>query len=99
MIDCTMPEGFNKPDMYEEVAKAFPKLRIGLGGAGVHVATVEVDGVKLSASDRILQLANKYENLWLDLDDWEVVDKAGIEHYLDYLHRCLYAAPSRHVRK
>lgn len=89
MIDCTMDLGYTEPRSYEAVAKDFPKLRICLGGAGIRVAPVKVDGAGVAACDRMLQLACQYENLWLDLDDWQAVDRAGIRRYLDFLRRAL----------
>jgi predicted TIM-barrel fold metal-dependent hydrolase len=89
MIDCTMDLGFTRPEMYERVAKDFPKLKIGLGGAGIRVAPVEREGEAVPASRAVLDLAEKYPNLYLDLDDWQVVDRAGIERYLRHLRRAL----------
>jgi predicted TIM-barrel fold metal-dependent hydrolase len=89
MIDCTMDRGFTIPDQYEQVAKDFPKLQIGLGGAGIRVAPVERNGKMMPAWQRMLELAEQYDNLWLDLDDWQVVDAKGIERYLRHLRRAL----------
>jgi predicted TIM-barrel fold metal-dependent hydrolase len=89
MIDCTMDLGFTEPHMYETVARDFPKLRIALGGAGIRVAPVEEEGAVVPAYQAILELAEKYPNLWLDLDDWQVVDSKGIDRYLRHLRRAL----------
>jgi predicted TIM-barrel fold metal-dependent hydrolase len=89
MIDCTMDRGFTEPDQYERVVKDFPKLRIGLGGAGIRVAPVERDGKTMPAWQRMLELAEQYPNLYLDLDDWQVVDSKGIERYLRHLRHAL----------
>jgi predicted TIM-barrel fold metal-dependent hydrolase len=89
MIDCTMDRGFTEPHMYERVAMDFPKLQIGLGGAGLRVAPVEREGRRVPAYNRMLELAEKHDNLWLDLDDWQVVDSTGIHRLLDYLRRAL----------
>ena len=89
MIDNTQARGFSDPPIYEDIVRDFPELTIGAGGAGIQVGPTEVDNVRLAAYDRMLQLANKHENLWLDLDDWQVVDQAGIRRYLQYLRRAL----------
>jgi len=89
MIDCTMDRGFTEPDQYEQVAKDFPKLRIGLGGAGIRVAPVERGGAMVPAWQRMLELAEEHDNLYLDLDDWQVADSKGIERYLRHLRRVL----------
>jgi predicted TIM-barrel fold metal-dependent hydrolase len=89
MIDCTMDAGFTEPHMYERVAKDFPRLRIGLGGAGIRVAPVERDGATVPAWQRMLELAETHPNLYLDLDDWQVVDATGIERYLGHLRDAL----------
>jgi predicted TIM-barrel fold metal-dependent hydrolase len=89
MIDCTMDRGFTEPHMYERVAKDFPKLKICLGGAGLRVAPVERDGAMVPAWQRMLELAEQYDNLWLDLDDWQVVEVKGIERMLGHLRRAL----------
>jgi predicted TIM-barrel fold metal-dependent hydrolase len=89
-IDCTMAYGYSDPPLFEEVARDFPRLRLCLGGAGVRVKPLERKGApSLPAHDAMLKLAEQYENVWLDLDDWQVVDKAGIRVYLDYLRRAL----------
>jgi predicted TIM-barrel fold metal-dependent hydrolase len=41
------------------------------------------------AWQRMLELAEKYDNLWLDVDDWQVVESKGIERLLGYLRRAL----------
>lgn len=89
MIDATMDGGFSAPAIYENIVRDFPNLTIAAGGAGIRVVPIEIDGVLMSATDRMLQLANKHENIWLDLDDWQVVDHAGIDRYLGYLRRAL----------
>ncbi len=97
MIDCTMDRGFTEPRMYEQVAKDFPKLRIGLGGAGIRVAPVEREGNKVPASDVIRELAEKYSNLYLDLDDWQVADEKGALRFLRYLRRALDGPARRRI--
>jgi predicted TIM-barrel fold metal-dependent hydrolase len=89
MIDCTMDRGFTEPPQYERVAKDFPKLVIGLGGAGMRVNPVERGGTTIPAWQRMLELAEQYPNLYLDLDDWQVVDSKGIERYLRHLRNAL----------
>ena len=89
MIDATMDRGFSDPIIYEDILRDFPKLKICAGGAGIRVNPVEQNGKTISAPDRMLQLAEQHENLWLDLDDWQVADQKGIRRYLDYLRRAL----------
>jgi predicted TIM-barrel fold metal-dependent hydrolase len=43
----------------------------------------------MPAWQRMLELAEQYPNLYLDLDDWQVVDKKGIERYLRHLRHAL----------
>ena len=89
MIDNTMDRGFSDPPIYEDILRDFPKLVVAAGGAGIRVPPVEIDGVESPSRDRMLQLANKHENLWLDLDDWQVMAQPSIEYYLQYLRRAL----------
>lgn len=89
MIDATMDRGFSETQIFEEILKDFPKLKICAGGAGIRVNPVEQNGLTVSAPDRMLQLAEKHENLFLDLDDWQVANQKGIRKYLDFLRRAL----------
>ena len=90
MIDCTMPYGYSDPSVIEPVVKDFPELRICLGGAGVRVKPIARDGQPpLEAYDEILRIAEQNPNVWLDLDDWQVADRAGMKRYLGYLRRAL----------
>lgn len=90
MQDATMDLGFSDPSLFEEIARDFPELQICLGGAGAGVPTVALpDGSLIPAHDRMLQLAEHFENLWLDLDDWQMRDFGGIDTYVDFLRRAL----------
>ncbi len=94
MIDATMDRGFSDPALYEDILRDFPKLKICAGGAGIRVPPVEQNGKTVTAYDRMLQLAERHENLWLDVDDWQVADQKGIHRYLDYLRRA-FDGPAR----
>lgn len=94
MIDATMDRGFSETQIFEDILKDFPKLKVCAGGAGIRVNPVEQNGKTVSAPDRMLQLAEKHENLFLDLDDWQVADQKGARKYLDYLRRA-FNGPAR----
>lgn len=89
MLDCTMDRGFTDAVMYEQVAKDFPDLKIALGGAGIRIPKVTIENKSMMGYDRILQLAESYDNLWLDLDDWQVADAASMQRFFDFLRRAL----------
>jgi len=90
MNDATMNYGFSQPELFEQMAGDFPDLKICLGGTGAGVDPVSnPDGKSMPAHDRMLELAEEYENIWLDLDDWQSRDEAGIRTYLSFLNRAL----------
>jgi predicted TIM-barrel fold metal-dependent hydrolase len=95
MQDATMDLGFSEPSLFEQLAHDFPELQICLGGAGAGVPPVtSPEGSPMAAHDRMLQLAEQFENLWLDLDDWQMRDFGGLDTYADFLQRAL-AGPAR----
>lgn len=98
VIDATMDRGFTQPELYEDVVRDFPKLPVCLGGAGLRVNPVKRAGAAPQAAyDRMLELAQEHENIWLDLDDWQVADQAGMRRFLTYLRRALDGDARRKV--
>jgi len=88
--DATQNRGFSVPSMFEQIARDFPTLQLCLGGAGHGVDPVPgPDGRPVPARDVMLQLAERYENIWLDLDDWQRRDTDGVRTYVRYLRRAL----------
>jgi predicted TIM-barrel fold metal-dependent hydrolase len=99
MNDATMPFGYCDPPIYEQLAKDFPTLQIALGGAGSGVKpVVAADGTEKPAWDAMLEIAERYDNIWLDLDDWQGMgfhtghpmrSDEGVKVVLEYLRRAL----------
>ena len=89
MHDATMPLGYSDPHIFERLATDFPTLQICLGGCGAGVNDVATDDGEIPAPERMLQLACEYENIWLDLDDWQRRDEAGKTYYVDFVHRAM----------
>lgn len=72
LCDATMPFGYSAPEVFATILTDFPELRLCLGGTGSGVLPVEAaDGSKKPAAIAMLELAERHENLWLDLDDWQ----------------------------
>jgi len=78
------------PGVFEQVAKDFPQLKICLGGAGRPRPDEERRGIaQTSFPDDALALAERYENVYIDMDDWQRRDEEGIRKYLQHVRRAL----------
>lgn len=78
------------PGVFEQVAKDFPQLKICLGGAGRPRPDEERRGIaQTTFPDQALDLAERYENIYIDMDDWQRRDEGGISKYLKYVRRAL----------
>jgi len=94
--NCEGNFSYCSPISLEPVAKDFPKLKIGLGGAGRPRTQEQRAGrAQMTWPDEALRLAEEYENVYIDLDDWQRRDEEGIRWYLTYLKRTL-SGPARH---
>jgi predicted TIM-barrel fold metal-dependent hydrolase len=99
MNDATMPFGYTDPPIYEQLAEDFPSLQIALGGAGTGVKpVVAADGSEQPAWEAMLDIAERYDNVWLDLDDWQGMgfhtghpmrSDAAVQVVLEFLRRAL----------
>jgi predicted TIM-barrel fold metal-dependent hydrolase len=78
------------PGVFAQIAEDFPDLNIALGGAGRPRPNEVRDGTaRWDFPDEALQLAARYPNIYIDLDDWQRSDADGITYYLTHLRRAL----------
>ena len=97
MQDATMDLGFSRPELFEQMARDFPTLKICLGGCGAGVAPVPGPQGLMPAHDTMLMLAETHENVWLDLDDWQRRDLEGIRVFTDFVRRALSGPARRRI--
>ncbi|MEW6185483.1 MAG: amidohydrolase family protein [Thermodesulfobacteriota bacterium] len=88
------PMVYSHPDVVEALVRAYPGLQICVGGTGANMPPVILDGRPIPARERFLQLAEKYPNLWLDLDDWQLAEGPGIGELVRFVKKAM-AGPAR----
>jgi predicted TIM-barrel fold metal-dependent hydrolase len=88
------PIVYSHPDVVETLVRTYPGLVICVGGTGANMPPVTVNGKSIPAWERFLQLAEKYPNLWLDLDDWQLTDGPGIGALVRFVKKAM-AGPAR----
>lgn len=76
------------PAVFAQVLTDFPSLRVVNGAAGL-LTDAERQGRpdQIDLPYRLLDLAEKHDNFWLDLDDWERLDAPGKERTFAFLKR------------
>ncbi len=84
------------PGVFAQVAEDFPDLRIELSGGGRPRPTEERRGTaRWGFPQEALLLAERFPNVYVDLDDWQRIDAEGITYYLTHLRRAL-SSDARH---
>ena len=76
------------PTVFEQILKDFPKLKVVHQAAGL--LTDEERAAAPEEADlpyRLLALAERYENFWLDVDDWQRRDDEGKTRLFRFLRR------------
>jgi len=78
------------PAVFEDILRDFPSLKVVNGAAGLLT-----DAERASHPDeidlpyRLLALAEKYPNFYLDLDDWQRLDPVGQQRGFVFLQRAM----------
>lgn len=86
------------PKVFEEILRDFPTLKVVNGAAGLLT-----DAERASHPDqidlpyRLLDLAEKYRNFYLDLDDWQRRDAPGQARGYAFLQRAMRGSASDRV--
>jgi predicted TIM-barrel fold metal-dependent hydrolase len=86
------------PGVFAQIAEDFPDLRIELSGSGRPRPSEERNGTaRWAFPHEALLLADRYPNVYIDMDDWQRIDREGITYYLTYLRRALSSDARRRV--
>ena len=76
------------PEVFDQVLRDFPTLKVVHQAAGLLTDKERHDNPdKVDLPYRLLDLAERHENLWLDIDDWERLDDEGKLRTFKFLRR------------
>jgi len=84
------PDLSQAPEVFEQVLTDFPTLKVVNAAAGVMTdKELAEDPARATLPNRLLQVAERHENFYLDIDDWQRLDAAGNSRTLSFLRRAL----------
>lgn len=76
------------PEVFEQVLRDFPTLKIVNQASGLLTDRERSDHPdEIDLPYRLLELAERHDNFWLDIDDWERLDDAGKTRTFRFLRR------------
>lgn len=76
------------PEVFAEVLRDFPTLKVVHQAAGLLTDKERADQPdKIDLPYRLLALAEKHDNFWLDIDDWQRLDDVGALRTFKFLRR------------
>lgn len=82
------PHPTQAPAVFEQILKDFPTLKVVHQAAGLMTDNERAENPdKADLPYRLLALAEKHENFWLDIDDWERLDDVGKTRTFQFLRR------------
>ncbi len=82
------PYATQAPGVFEQILKDFPTLKVVHQAAGLMTdAEREKYPDMVDLPYQLLDLAEKYDNFWLDIDDWQRLDDVGKLRLFRFLRR------------
>ncbi|HZG08762.1 MAG TPA: amidohydrolase family protein [Allosphingosinicella sp.] len=90
------PAATQSASIFEQVVTDFPQLKIVHAAAGVMTEKeLKEDPTRAAWSAELLALAERSENFFLDMDDWQRRDQPGQKRALAFLRKAM-DGPARH---
>lgn len=84
------PDPTQAPEVFEQVLRDFPTLKVVNAAAGFMTEReLAEDPQRAVITDRLLEVAARHDNFYLDIDDWQSIDERGLSKTLSFLRRAL----------